>query len=263
MRGTGGDRSNDMLRLLCWNIARRHAAWRCLLDSGMDVALLQEAGTPPGDVAERVEVDPEPFRDGEGGAISRTAIVRLSDRVRCRLAEAHAYRPKRSRAISSSASLAAFRPQSSPHPASSRSRWPPSARHTRNPTGPRAGCPGILRRLSASRHSRPVAADRKTEGTPHHSRRRPYRPVRLWRKRLLEAALRLRVRPYGGDRSSSGRPTVSQWSSGRALAQRATEGQSECPYQSSPAADTRNGDASIGLRIRLRESGGLGQRTSA
>ena len=70
-----------MLKILCWNIAHRHAAWRCLADSGMDVALLQEAGAPPEDVADRLDVDPEPFRDGEGRAISRTSIVRLSDRV--------------------------------------------------------------------------------------------------------------------------------------------------------------------------------------
>ena len=82
MRGTGGDRSDDVLRLVCWNIARRHAAWRCLPDSGMDLALLQEAGAPLEDVAERVDVDPEPFRDGESRAISRTAIVSLSDKVR-------------------------------------------------------------------------------------------------------------------------------------------------------------------------------------
>ena len=71
-----------MLRIVCCNIARRHAAWRCLPDSGMDMALLREAGAPPEDVAERVEVDPAPFRDDEGRAISRTAVVRLSDRVR-------------------------------------------------------------------------------------------------------------------------------------------------------------------------------------
>ena len=75
MRSTGGDQSDDVLRLVCWNIARRHAAWRCLPYSGMDLALLQEAGAPPEDVAERVDVDPEPFRDGESRAISRTAIV--------------------------------------------------------------------------------------------------------------------------------------------------------------------------------------------
>ena len=69
-----------MLRIVCWNIARRHAAWRCLPDSGMDLALLQEAGAPPEDVAERADVDPEVFRDDEGRAISRTAVARLSDR---------------------------------------------------------------------------------------------------------------------------------------------------------------------------------------
>ena len=70
-----------MLKIICWNIARCHAAWRCLPDSGVDLALLQEAGAPPEDVADRIDVDPEPFRDGEDRAISRTAVARLSDRA--------------------------------------------------------------------------------------------------------------------------------------------------------------------------------------
>ena len=47
----------------------------------MYLALLQEAGAPPEDVADGLDVDPEPFRDREGRALPRTAIVRLSDRV--------------------------------------------------------------------------------------------------------------------------------------------------------------------------------------
>ena len=70
-----------MLKIVCWNIAQRHAAWRYLPHSGMDMALLQEAGAPPEDVACGIDVDPEPFRDGEDRAISRTAIVGLSDRT--------------------------------------------------------------------------------------------------------------------------------------------------------------------------------------
>jgi hypothetical protein len=41
-----------MLKIISWNIARRELAWRSLLDSGADVALLQEATEPPSDVAQ-------------------------------------------------------------------------------------------------------------------------------------------------------------------------------------------------------------------
>lgn len=70
-----------MVKIVCWNIAHRHAAWRFLLDCDADIALLQEAGPPPADVAGQVEVDPAPFKDDDGYKISRAAIVKLSDRV--------------------------------------------------------------------------------------------------------------------------------------------------------------------------------------
>ena len=69
------------MKIVCWNIAHRHAAWRSLLSSDADIALLQEAGPPPVDVEMQLDVDPAPFRDRQGHAVSRTAIVRLSDRV--------------------------------------------------------------------------------------------------------------------------------------------------------------------------------------
>ena len=64
-----------MTKLICWNIAHRHAAWRCLAGSDWDVALLQEARVPPKDVSKKLEVDPSPFYDAEGKGISRCAIV--------------------------------------------------------------------------------------------------------------------------------------------------------------------------------------------
>ena len=67
-----------MVKLVCWNIAHRHAAWRSLAGSDWDVALLQEARIPPEDVSEKVEVDPSPFYDAEGNGISRCAIVKLA-----------------------------------------------------------------------------------------------------------------------------------------------------------------------------------------
>ena len=76
-----GPYGHKLVKLVCWNIARRHAAWRSLFDCGADIALLQEAGLPPEDVAEQVEVDPAPFHDNDGHRISRAAIVKLSDGV--------------------------------------------------------------------------------------------------------------------------------------------------------------------------------------
>ncbi len=49
-----------MLRILSWNIGRREDAWRELLSSDADVALLQEATAPPSDVVVELEVDPAP-----------------------------------------------------------------------------------------------------------------------------------------------------------------------------------------------------------
>jgi len=52
-----------------------------LPDLGVDVVLLQEGYAPPEDVAGRIEVDPAPHKDSQGKALSRCAIVRVSDRV--------------------------------------------------------------------------------------------------------------------------------------------------------------------------------------
>ena len=80
--------------VVCWNIAKRHAAWRQLVEMGADVALLQEAGEPPADVAGRVDTGPREHWDshvwnsdwwqGRGwrGLFDRSAmVVKLSDRV--------------------------------------------------------------------------------------------------------------------------------------------------------------------------------------
>ena len=70
-----------MVKIISWNIARRHAAWECLPESDADVALLQEASMPPDDVVARIAVDPVPFCDENGRRISRSAIAKLSDRA--------------------------------------------------------------------------------------------------------------------------------------------------------------------------------------
>jgi hypothetical protein len=38
-----------MVKMIAWNIAQRPDAWRLLLDSDADIALLQEAREPPND----------------------------------------------------------------------------------------------------------------------------------------------------------------------------------------------------------------------
>lgn len=74
---------HDVLRTLTWNIARRADAWRLLLDSDADIALLQEAAEPPPDEARRIDVDPAPWRTaGAGfGRPLRTVEVGPSERV--------------------------------------------------------------------------------------------------------------------------------------------------------------------------------------
>ena len=72
-----------MTKIISWNIAGRLAPWHSLLEMDADIALLQEAGQPPCDVAARIEVDPSPWHTA-GASLTRqwkAAIVRLSDRV--------------------------------------------------------------------------------------------------------------------------------------------------------------------------------------
>ncbi|MDE2934789.1 MAG: hypothetical protein OXS47_13105 [Chloroflexota bacterium] len=47
------------IKVVSWNIGRRHEPWRQLAGMDADVALVQEAGSPPDDVAGRVDTGPE------------------------------------------------------------------------------------------------------------------------------------------------------------------------------------------------------------
>ena len=79
--------------VVCWNIAKRHAAWRQLVEMDADVALLQEAGRYPHDVASKVDTGPREHWDShhwnsewyEGRwpkLFDRwSMVVKLSDRV--------------------------------------------------------------------------------------------------------------------------------------------------------------------------------------
>ena len=71
-----------MTRLICWNIAHRHAAWRSLVGADADIALLQEVREPPEDLAGLLEVDPAPFSDAGGKSLSRCAILKLSEGIK-------------------------------------------------------------------------------------------------------------------------------------------------------------------------------------
>ena len=71
------------VKIVSWNIAGWTDPWNVLADMDADIGLLQEAGRPPQDIAERVEVDPAPWSTAgmDAARTWRTAVVRLSDRV--------------------------------------------------------------------------------------------------------------------------------------------------------------------------------------
>ena len=70
-----------MIKVISWNIARRQDPWSELLKMDADVALIQEAGRPPAEVADVVEFGQgDPWLRGEFDRWP--LVVRLSDRVR-------------------------------------------------------------------------------------------------------------------------------------------------------------------------------------
>ena len=81
------------IQVVSWNVAKRHAPWRELVEMDAEVALLQEAGNFPADVADRVDTGPPESWDSHRwnsdwwqGRFPRlfdrwAKIVKLSDRV--------------------------------------------------------------------------------------------------------------------------------------------------------------------------------------
>ena len=71
------------MRIVSWNIAGRQEPWRRLIDTGADIALLQEAAEPPREIAKQFAVDVEPWKTIGVGKTRhwRTAVVKLSDKV--------------------------------------------------------------------------------------------------------------------------------------------------------------------------------------
>jgi hypothetical protein len=71
------------MKIIAWNIAQKKDAWRYLLETDADIALLSEACEPPDDVAGKLEVDPAPWRTAGAGMDRpwRAAVVKLSNKV--------------------------------------------------------------------------------------------------------------------------------------------------------------------------------------
>ena len=92
------------MKIMSWNMVHRHEPWRCLLDMDIDLALLQEAGKPPPDVAEQTQADPAievnsaPWETiiVDGRPSYRTAIVKLSNQATAAPLEQRGSAPLRS-----------------------------------------------------------------------------------------------------------------------------------------------------------------------
>ena len=70
------------MKIICWNMQHKKASWRFLHErhADADVALLQEACTPPSEIKSKLDVGPGPWiYKGWNGA---RAVVGLSGRVK-------------------------------------------------------------------------------------------------------------------------------------------------------------------------------------
>lgn len=74
-----------MIRLVSWNIAKRSAPWRVLVEMArqgeVDIALLQEAGKPPRDLVQALHFDDDVLFWNRHRVDRRPLVVRLTDRV--------------------------------------------------------------------------------------------------------------------------------------------------------------------------------------
>lgn len=72
-----------MLKVISWNMKHDPAHWAQVLESGADVALLQEACAPPPELAARIDAGPDPWTTaGREHRPWRTAVVALGERAR-------------------------------------------------------------------------------------------------------------------------------------------------------------------------------------
>jgi exonuclease III len=97
---------NEVIKIVSWNIGQRANAWKILLDSSIDIALLQEAKPPPPSVRDRINsIDDLPWRTGghASGRDWRTCIASFSDKIRL------CYRPIASIDVTTQGQLAVSR----------------------------------------------------------------------------------------------------------------------------------------------------------
>ena len=71
------------MKLLSWNMAHRQEAWHYLLNSKVDIALLQEAAQPPIEITNNIDLDSAPWETAGTGTSRpwRTAIANISHQV--------------------------------------------------------------------------------------------------------------------------------------------------------------------------------------
>ena len=68
------------INVVSWNVGKRDKPWRELLTMDADVALLQEAGSPPPDIPDQVKAGPA-AHFGDGLFDRWPMVVKLSERV--------------------------------------------------------------------------------------------------------------------------------------------------------------------------------------
>lgn len=245
------------MKILCWNIAGRHAAWRSLATSDADIALLQEAGAPPDDVARRLDVNPVPFQDDKELAISRTAVARLSGSVEVEwlkpvpLAEAKC------------GDFVASQPGCIPAAIISAHAGDPivvesiCAEDEKPHSSTGQDIVGHSRRLGPPRDLGPLTVDRRAVRAPHHRCRRPHRGTRLRCQRVLETEERHGFRTDGCARASTRRSAVPQRSTGGPMAGWSAEGQPGHSNLLQYRQFTIGGELAARLRVRVRKHRGL------
>jgi endonuclease/exonuclease/phosphatase family metal-dependent hydrolase len=72
----------ENIRIISWNTCHQSEAWHMLANLSADVCLLQEAIEPSEETKSKIEIDPAPWNTEGLQSNWRTAIARLSDRVR-------------------------------------------------------------------------------------------------------------------------------------------------------------------------------------
>jgi len=72
----------NLIKIISWNMGKRSQPWRDLLETDADIALLQEVGSVPDEVAGRLEIGEPHHYGAQSASYDRwPMIVRLSDRV--------------------------------------------------------------------------------------------------------------------------------------------------------------------------------------